>query len=133
MKTVVLNEGLVLIKAEAFADSAVKSVTLPKTLKKIGAEAFRGCENLKTIQLPECLDEISAKCFQSSGLKEITIPKDILVIRKEAFYFCKQLKKVTFAGDSRLKQVEDGAFWNTPLKRESVNIPSDALVSRDAF
>ncbi|MGN1030075.1 MAG: protein kinase, partial [Butyricicoccaceae bacterium] len=44
------------IRAEAFAGSAVTSVTLPKTVQSIEREAFRDCAELEQINLPDGLE-----------------------------------------------------------------------------
>ena len=45
----VVVEGTVRITAKAFADSGLRSVTLPSTLLTIGDKAFYGCENLAIV------------------------------------------------------------------------------------
>ena len=40
----------------AFQESALESVRLPSTLKRIGYSAFAGCRNLKAIELPDGLE-----------------------------------------------------------------------------
>ena len=39
----------------AFQESALESVRLPSTLKKIAYRTFAGCKNLKTVELPDGL------------------------------------------------------------------------------
>ena len=46
LHTVVLPEGLEIIGAKAFCNSSIVSVTLPRSLKSIGEDAFAGCRNL---------------------------------------------------------------------------------------
>lgn len=44
-----VDDGTVRISARAFADSALKNVTLPTSLKSIGDKAFYGCDNLTIV------------------------------------------------------------------------------------
>ena len=46
-----------------FEDSALESVKLPPTLKRIEYSAFKNCKNLKGINLPERLEYIGMWCF----------------------------------------------------------------------
>ena len=74
LKTVVLNEGLEVLGTNEHKDngcwyngvfhgSAIESVTLPFTLKRIEYSAFRGCTNLKSVTLPEKLEYIGKYSF----------------------------------------------------------------------
>lgn len=47
---IIIEDGLAEIGTEAFAQSAIKSVDIPVSVKKIGAGAFTGCKKLKTIR-----------------------------------------------------------------------------------
>ena len=47
----------------AFQESALESVRLPSTLKRIGYSAFTGCRNLKAIELPDGLEYLGEECF----------------------------------------------------------------------
>ena len=51
-----------------FQESALKSVKLPGTLKKVENNAFTGCRNLKRIILPENVECIGRPSFQESVL-----------------------------------------------------------------
>ena len=52
-----------------FQESAVESVTLPSTLKRIEYGAFQDCKNLKHITLPNGLEKIGMRCFYESGIE----------------------------------------------------------------
>ena len=68
LKRVQLNEGLEVLGTDdhpngatwcgVFEGSAVESVLLPSTLKKIEYSAFEDCKKLKNISLPEGLEFI---------------------------------------------------------------------------
>lgn len=63
----------------------------------------------------------------------VCIPKTVRVIGKCAFYGCGSLKLVAFQEGSALKVVDAGAFANTQLQREEVELLLGATVSTDAF
>ncbi len=105
------------IGSEAFKDLEIKSVTLPKTLKKIGDESFSGCESLTSIEIPSSVTSIGwgtfTRCssltsieipssvtsigwgaFRRSGLTSIEIPSSVTVIDEEVFEDCSSLTSV---------------------------------------
>ena len=58
--------------------SPLLSVKLPDTLKRIGAGAFYGCNNLTEITLPEGLEVIEDSAFSGcEALKELIIPNTV--------------------------------------------------------
>ena len=82
LKTVKLNEGLVLLGTEeydedgrpwrgAFEESALESIELPSTLRRIENCAFADCMCLSDIRLPPSLEYIGQWCFSGSGLAEV--------------------------------------------------------------
>ena len=69
-----LNEGLEVLGTDEYGDdgkmysgvfkeSAIESVELPSTLKRIEYNTFYNCKNLKNIKLPERLEYVGKKCF----------------------------------------------------------------------
>ncbi|WP_022760465.1 leucine-rich repeat domain-containing protein [Butyrivibrio sp. AD3002] len=60
-------------------NSSLKSITIPKTVKKIGAKAFYNCKNLKKIKFAgKKVNKIGAKAFGNIGKKAtISIPKKV--------------------------------------------------------
>lgn len=60
----VLNDGLQKIGNHAFATSALESVKIPGTVRRLEQDAFYGVSKLKQVQLAEGLEEIGASCFQ---------------------------------------------------------------------
>ena len=80
LKRVILNEGLEVLGTNErpddeqwyygiFQGSAVESVSLPSTLKRIEYSAFRNCKHLKSVALPKGLEKIGEGCFCESGIE----------------------------------------------------------------
>lgn len=65
-----------------------KNVTLPSTLKTIGAGAFMGMVGLTEIELPETLEYIGEGAFYLSGLTYVEIPASVRYIGLDAFTTC---------------------------------------------
>lgn len=105
--------------AEEDSEEKVKltSVTIPNSVKKIGASAFSDCTELKTYNLPDALTAIGSQAFTRSGITgEVKIPDTVTEIGEAAFSATditsatlpKNIKKVApslFAGCSKMISV----------------------------
>ena len=97
----VIGEGIVRIdceRARPFENwpNLVK-VTLPDSLKSIGAGAFMGCPKLQTIVFGSGLQEIGYEAFKGCGsLAKIEVPASCAKVQGGAFRDCRKLSEVTF-------------------------------------
>lgn len=71
-----------------FAWSAIETVKLPSTLKRLEAQTFSLCINLKSIDIPNSIEYIGEECFEGSGVKEITFPSTLKEIGEDVFKYC---------------------------------------------
>lgn len=105
LKSVSLNEGLEKlgekeiinsekVEGEVFSDTAIKSIRLPSTLKRVEARMFESCQNLKRVEIPSGVEYIGTECFMDSGIKKITLPDTLKKIGKDAFDDCPSLRTV---------------------------------------
>ena len=77
------------------------SYTLPSTVTRVGAGAFRDNTSLTSVTLDENLTEIGEEAFGGcSGLTSMVIPAKVATIENRAFADCSNLKEVTFEGDA---------------------------------
>lgn len=77
-------------------EGSLRSVSLPKSLKKIHGYAFAGCIKLNEISLPENLETVGEFAFH--GCKQLTsidIPDSVTRIGKKAFAGCEVLTSVS--------------------------------------
>ncbi len=66
--------------------TTLKSVTIPKGVKKIEIYAFSDCKNLKTVVLPSGLEVIEGSAFNGcTSLENVNIPKSVKSIGLFAF------------------------------------------------
>ena len=84
--TVEVAYGTEMIACNAFTNSKVSKVILPKTVDAITSYAFDNCRNLKEVVLNEGLTHISEYAFRMCPLlDDITIPDTVLDIMTNAF------------------------------------------------
>lgn len=85
------------IQEEAFADADFISVSLPDSIKKLGAGIFGNCKSLQKVKLPSELKELSPYLFAGcSSLKSITMPVKIEKFSEGLFFSCSSLEEVPF-------------------------------------
>ena len=70
-------------------NTTIKSITVPDTVKYIGAYAFSNLKALETIHLSNSLKVIETGLFKdSTGLKTVTIPEGVETIKAYSLYNC---------------------------------------------
>lgn len=122
------------IAPNAFENAKMYVVELPATIRIIGSNAFKGCQNLQkinipaalttisdhlfegctglsTIEIPTTVTEIGYQAFNNTGLTEIAIPASVTTMANEVFKDCKNMEKVVFAENFELT-VPKYTFWN---------------------
>lgn len=95
LETVELAEGIEKIPLNTFYKSNLKEITLPSSLREIGACAFLECHYLATVNMNEGLEKIGDFAFMNIGAEEINIPASVNTIGKGAFMSCWGLKSIT--------------------------------------
>lgn len=77
-------------KSVFYVDSTIKSVTIPKTVKSIGAKAFSSCRNLEKVTFTgDGLESIGERAFESCGkLSQFSFPNTLCSIGECAFIYC---------------------------------------------
>ena len=95
----------------AFYGSYIKDYKLPKTLKKIGNEAFSYNVLLKELIVPESVKEIGRNfLFFSIGIEKVRLPDNLEVMNDLFFAECRKLKEVNIP--SQLREMYDCIFYN---------------------
>ena len=84
------NEELQVIGGSAFQEcSALRSMTLPATVTKLGSGAFFRCSNLVELQLNEGLKIIGGCAFEEcTPLRSVTIPSTVTKMGNFVFVGC---------------------------------------------
>ena len=105
LRSVALNEGLERLgPAETvmgiesaglcFAESAVRSVRLPSTLRRLEVGTFKGCRCLRRVEVPEGVECLGERCFAGSRVEEVSLPGTLRAVGEGAFGDCGRLRVV---------------------------------------
>lgn len=96
-----LGEGLEKIEREAFSETKLTTVILPKTVTEIGYNAFYNCTDLESVTLNEGLITITDGALGGqSKLTEIVIPASVTDMGEEVFNYYNTLQAVKFEGNA---------------------------------
>ncbi|MBQ7739839.1 MAG: leucine-rich repeat protein [Eubacterium sp.] len=118
-ENVVIKEGTQLIadKLFLFASDSGFTITLPQSLRYIGAEAFK-YSRATEIVIPDGVVSIGEGAFSGVKLKRVNIPSSLKVIEKQVFYNT-DLEGVTIP--KGITRIAADAFDGAPLKAISVD------------
>lgn len=121
----VVPEGVEAIANYAFSNNGwLKKILLPKSLKKLGIDAFSGCDKLAVLDLPEGLEEIEEACFaMSNKINRMRIPKSIKTLKSSVFTD----QAVVIVSDS-ITTLEEDVIWPEYLR---VPFEGPAIVTQD--
>ena len=133
LTTVVYEEGITEIpeyalyrsrqNADDICCTSITSITLPGTVTKIGAVAFRGCSGLKDIVIPGSVESIGISAFSGcSSLKEANI-SNLTEINNSVFFGCSSLASIVIP--NAVKKIGETAFSNCYGLKE-VTLPISA-------
>lgn len=106
---ITIPAGVTEIAAAVFAYRDLKKVVIPEGFMFLGSEVFSGCTFLESVTLPRTLKRIGCNCFcRCISLKEIVIPDGVENIGSGAFLECQALQKVNLP--AALRRLNAGVF-----------------------
>lgn len=107
------------------------SITLPETVKEIGASAFTSCSRLQKINIPEGVTKIGSSAFANCAkLKQLVLPSGLKEIPEQLCSSCNSLDSVKLPAG--LTVIPQKAFSGCGLGR--VAIPSSVTnIGNSAF
>ena len=77
-------------------NSSIVEVTIPDTVKYIGAISFKGCKKLKKVNLGSGVQVIGNNCFEGcTSLEGIALPEGVKYIDQMAFSGCTALTQIS--------------------------------------
>lgn len=107
--------------------------TVPSTVKKIGAWAFRGAKGyLSSVIIPDNVIEIGANAFfELKGLSYVSIGNGVTHIREGAFNYCENLSSVSLG--EHVECIEKWAFSDC-RNLQKITIPNSVIeIGANAF
>ena len=109
---IVISNGVTGIGEGAFCYfTELTSVSLPGSLKSIGAYAFRGCSSLKSVVIPDSVTSIGESAFyRCTALTTATVSNSVSRISYGTFMSCENLISVTIPNS--VKSIGEKAFYN---------------------
>jgi len=109
------------IRTSAFAHSGVTSVTMPDSIRSIGAQAFYYCTNFNAVTLSTNLTLIEDSTFEGcQSLASIRIPSGVWSIGYSAFFGCASMTNAAI--DNPSASIADYAFFGCGALR-SLTLP----------
>lgn len=112
---IIIPDGIEEIKADTFAYSQASSITLSKSVNKIGRKCFYRCKDLQHFDFGESnIEIIPEKAFSEiDKLVSIAIPGTVKTIDCCAFYLSTRLKDIVLADG--LEEIKTRAFFGTGI------------------
>ncbi|MBQ9222495.1 MAG: leucine-rich repeat domain-containing protein, partial [Prevotella sp.] len=91
-----LADGITHIRDYTFSGChGLKSVVIPKSVKKIGSFSFNNCCEMTSVTIPDNVQAIESCAFADcTKLTSVTIPDSITTIESAVFYGCTSLNSV---------------------------------------
>ena len=145
LKTIVLNEGIESIGERAFRGN-VESITLPKTLKYLGNEAFKDA-NLKSFDfIGEIADWVKITfdgkkanpmsyveefTFNGAPLTDVEIPSTISEIKAFTFLKAKDIERVSFS--NKVETIGESAFADCVSLKQISTGNGVRTIGKEAF
>lgn len=86
---------------------------LPKTIKKIGSNAFARCTNLNIKEWPASLQSIGSRAFEATAVVTLEFNNstpELLIIHPMAFVACTKLTSVKFYDESQIRKIYPRVF-----------------------
>lgn len=121
------------IGAGAFAGCfSLSEITIPAAVTTIGENAFSGCINIKSVTIPDSVKSVGAGAFSScEGLTKADLPQGITVVPDQLFADCKMLENAVIPDG--VKTIGKSAFFGCSAVKK-VNIPDSVeVIGEEAF
>lgn len=127
IETVIILGGSEIPSSYFASCTALKSVTLPSTIKTLNNYAFAYCTALSSITLPSGLEQIGTYAFNGcTALTSITIPSSVTKIQNRAFAGC-NLSSVKFESKNNWS-VQYGVAY-TPVEINATDLSNGSTAA----
>ena len=110
--------------------TSLTNIVIPNSVTSIESNAFDGCTSLTSIVIPDSVTSIESKAFDGcTSLTSIVIPDSVTSIGSYAFYNCTSLMNVTIPDN--VTSIESATFYNC-TSLTSIVIP-DSVTSIGSY
>lgn len=111
-------------------DTALTSLSLPATVREIGAYAFAGCTGLTNFSFPDALTVVGDFAFtRCTQIRNVFLGSSLQSVGDSAFYGCSSLAYAFFRGDaarwSTVRVGQGNSAMTTELYLYSTARPTD--------
>lgn len=137
LSTIGIPSGCTSVGSYAFAGTAIKSISVPKSVSNIGEGAFSGCKKLSYAELPSGISSVSGSLFSGCTALEAFFVKDDssyggsgTTIETNAFYGCTALREVGIYSRADSLRIAKNAFSGCKGLK-SVSIDCRSLILDD--
>ena len=118
------------IGAAAFVRNRISEIKIPEGVTTLEDYTFQYCENMQYVTLPQSLTTIEHAALSHCGFNEVVIPDSVTFIGDYAFDYCEFLKTVTIGRGVR--KIGYYAFDGCKrLNKVISHIPADNLFAID--
>ena len=121
------------IGVSAFENSALASLEIPSSCRKIGSMAFARCNSLEIVKIRSGLETIESKAFaEDRNLTDINIPDTLRELASDAFEGCASTRKFVVASQNQYFASQNYVIFNKtftrvikcPATKTSVTLPN---------
>ncbi len=112
--SVSVKDGTLLIADQLFYDydTEIVSISIPDSVKFIGASAFENCASLASVTFGNSVEVIGSYAFEDcTSLTSVTLPDSVERLSENAFADCNSLAEIKFGNG--LKYINPNAIYNT--------------------
>lgn len=139
LKNMRLSENVSYIGEQVFSNTAIESITIPKSVEKCGGDnnqgPFYNCKTLEEIIFEEGTTKIADNICVSHGsasyLKKVVIPETVTTIGGNAFEGCNSLTDIELPAG--LKEIGYDAFSDCSNLKSVTILESVTRIGNDAF
>ena len=122
LHTIELPKSLKRIGKEAFRASNIRKIELPDGITNIEEGTFLNCQALKSVILPKKIKTIGDSAFAGCGLKSIVIPKGVESIGHDCFNSF-ELSSIEVEEGNQYYSSQDGVLFNYD-KTSLIRVPT---------
>lgn len=127
MKSLKLPKNLKRIEEDAFRLNNFKNIDFPETLEFIGGSAFNG-NRLEKVILPDSVTDVEGGAFSLNQITELRISPNMTKIKDGTFARNIKLQKLEIP--EGIKVIEGSAFQGAPLKELSISKTVEEIKDR---